>query len=157
MNITIILNGKLTNLDVPPEKTLLEILRKDLRLTGTKKGCGRGECGACIVSMDKNLVNACLIPAFKANGAEILTIEGFSQTKEFQAIEAGFEKMNVSLCGFCASGIVMSVEDLLSHNLNPTEADIRESLSGNNCRCMGSSGIIEGVMEAAKARWRKRK
>jgi carbon-monoxide dehydrogenase small subunit len=157
MKITIMLNGKLTSLDVPPEKTLLEMLRKDLGLVGTKKGCGRGECGTCLVSMDKNLVNACLIPAFKTDGTEIVTIEGFSQTREFLAIETGFEKMQVSLCGFCTSGIVMAVEDLLSHNLNPTEADIKKSLSGNICRCMGSSGIIAGVMEAAKIRWRKRK
>ncbi len=157
MKISFTLNGKPVTVDTTPEKTLVDILREDLGLAGTKKGCGRGECGACLVFMDKNLVNSCLIPGFKADGTEIMTIEGFRETKEFQAIEDGFERFKVKLCGFCTPGVVMAVEDLLSHNLDPREPEIKEAISGNLCRCMGTSGIIGAIAEAAKIRSRRRR
>jgi carbon-monoxide dehydrogenase small subunit len=157
MRISFVLNGKPYTIDVPPDRTLLDLLREDLRLTGSKKGCGHGECGSCLVYMDENLINACLVPAFRVHGSEIMTIEGYAQTKEFQAIEAAFAKVNYRPCGFCASGLVMALSDLLSHNFEPKEADIREAISGNVCRCTGTSGFIDAVTEAAKILSRKRK
>jgi len=157
MKISFTLNGKLVSVETQPEKTLVDILREDLRLVGTKKGCGRGECGACMVFMDKNLVNSCLVPGFKADGTEILTIEGFRETKEFQAIADGLESSKVRLCGFCTTGVVMAIEDLLSHNLDPMEAEIKEAISGNLCRCMGTSGIVRAIAAAAKLRSRRRR
>jgi carbon-monoxide dehydrogenase small subunit len=155
VNISFKLNDKHVSLDVSPELTLADLLRNELGLFGTKKGCGRGECGSCLVFMDKTLTSSCLVPAFRVDGTEIVTIEGFSETKEFQAIESGFEKARIVLCGYCAPGVVMAVEDLLSHNLAPGDDEIKEAISGNVCRCMGASGIVEAIVEAARLRSRR--
>jgi carbon-monoxide dehydrogenase small subunit len=129
-NIKFILNGKPYELKVKSCQTLLELIREDLNLTGTKEGCGQGECGSCTVIMNGKTVNSCLIPAVEANGQEILTIEGLQ-------------------CGFCTPGMIMSAKALLDSNPDPTEAEIRESISGNFCRCTGYTKIIESINAAA--------
>jgi carbon-monoxide dehydrogenase small subunit len=148
-NIKFVLNGKHYELKVKPWQTLLELIREDLNLTGTKEGCGQGECGSCTVIMNGKTVNSCLVPAVEADGQEILTIEGLSDNDRLHPIQEAFVSHSGMQCGFCTPGMIMSAKALLDSNPDPTEAEIRESISGNFCRCTGYTKIIESISAAA--------
>ena len=143
-------NGKKILLDVPPLARLLDLLRKDLSLTGTKEGCGEGECGACSVLMNGRLVNSCLIPAGQCDGAEILTIEGLSESERGKVLTESFAEAHAVQCGFCTPGMVLAAESILRKSAKPTETEIREGISGNICRCTGYDMIIDGIRLAAE-------
>jgi carbon-monoxide dehydrogenase small subunit len=147
--ISFILNNKQYELKVKPWQTLLELIREDLNLTGTKEGCGQGECGSCTVIMNGKIVNSCLVPAVEADGREILTIEGLSDNGRLHPIQEAFVSHSGMQCGFCTPGMIMSAKALLDSNPDPTEAEIRESISGNFCRCTGYTKIIESISAAA--------
>ena len=152
MKIEFNLNNSDIVIDTSPFKMLVDILRIDLGLTGTKKGCGSGNCGSCLAFINNRLLNTCMVPAFKIEGARIVTIEGFSSTKEFHSIVEAFRKAGVTLCGFCAPGIVMATEALLVNSLAPSVAEIKMAISGNNCRCIGYNSLVNGILEAARRR-----
>ena len=149
MRIELTVNGKLLRADVPPMKLLLAVLREDFGFTGSKEGCGEGECGACSVIMDGCLVNACLVPAFQASGREILTIEGLGSSDSMDLLQKAFVSEGGVQCGFCTPGILMSAKALLAANPAPSEGDIREALSGNLCRCTGYRKVVDAVLAAA--------
>jgi carbon-monoxide dehydrogenase small subunit len=156
VTVTFTLNGKKVTLSVPVHKRLIDILRTDLGLYGTKFGCGQGECGACLVFMNKNLVNACLIPAFRIDGTEIMTIEGYIQTKDFQTIKEALQKTGATLCGYCSTGVILAIENLLAHNTHPTKEAVKAALSGIICRCNGYRVFIDAAIEAGNLRSKKR-
>lgn len=149
MTIDIIVNGTRRHVEIEPEETLLAMLRNRLDLTGTKKCCGEGECGACTVILDGKSVNSCIILAAETDGSEILTIEGISKNGEPGAIQQAFIDTGAVQCGFCTPGMVMSAHYLLTRNPNPGVEEIREGLSGNLCRCTGYGKIVEAVQTAA--------
>lgn len=151
MLIECTVNGKPVELDVHPMRRLVDLLRDDLGMPGTKEGCGEGECGACGVLMDGRLVNSCLVPAAQVRGCEILTIEGVRETEAGRIIAETFARVHAVQCGFCTPGMVMAALSLLRRNPSPDEGEIRQSLSGNICRCTGYDLIIDGIQEAAKA------
>ena len=150
MNITITVNGNSHNLNVDPLRRLLDILRVDLRLTGTKEGCGEGECGACSIIFNGKLADSCLIPAAQCDGAVIITIEGFKDTRRGHVITEAFSKAHSVQCGFCTPGMVLAAETVLRNNPQPTEEEIRFGISGNICRCTGYDMIIDGILLAAE-------
>jgi len=128
---------------------LLDVLREQLRLTGTKEGCGEGECGACTVLLDGQIVNSCLVPVIQAQDAEITTIEGLALNEDqLTAVQQAFVECGGAQCGICTPGMVMAAYDLLNRNPNPTEQDIRVGLAGNLCRCTGYMKIFESVVRA---------
>lgn len=150
--ITFKVNGKTHAVDIQEEMRLLDLLRNTLRLTGTKEGCGEGECGACTVIMDGQAVNSCLVMAFQAEGKEIVTIEGLDRDDgSLHPIQQAFLDEGAVQCGFCTPGMVLSAKALLDQNPHPTHADIREAISGNLCRCTGYNRIVEAVDKAANA------
>lgn len=149
MTVQFELNGSPVSLTVHPLRRLLDILRDDLNLTGTKEGCGEGECGACSVLLDGRLVNACLIPAATLEGRQVLTIDGFRQTERFRVISEAFAEAGSVQCGFCTPGMVMAAEGLLRTIPQPTETEIRAGLSGNICRCTGYSMIVAAIQQAS--------
>jgi len=144
-------NGHAHELEVKPWATLLDTLREDLGLTGTKEGCGQGECGACTVLMDGKPVNACLILAAEAKGKEITTIEGLAQGDELHPVQQAFVDIGGMQCGFCTPGMVLAAKALLDEKPDPSDEEIRKGLEGNFCRCTGYTKIIESVRAAAKA------
>lgn len=144
--LTLTVNGEKYELEVPPNRTLLEVIRNDLGLTGTKEGCGHGECGACTVLMDRQPVNACLVLALQVQGKEVITIEGLSREGKLHPIQEAFISHGAIQCGFCTPGMVLSVKALLDRNPQPEEGEIREVLSGNLCRCTGYQKIVEAVL-----------
>jgi carbon-monoxide dehydrogenase small subunit len=148
--ISLSVNGRLETLELPPMKRLLDVLREDLHLTGTKEGCGEGECGACAVLLDGQLVNSCLIPALQANGSHLCTIEGVSTEGHLHPIQQCFLERGGALCGICTPGMVLATHHLLEKHPHPTLAEIKEGLAGNLCRCTGYMRIFESVQEAAK-------
>jgi carbon-monoxide dehydrogenase small subunit len=152
MKIELTVNGKAVYLDTDPLRRLLDVLREDLGLTGVKEGCGEGECGACAVLVGGRLVNSCLLPVgyLADSGEEITTIEGFRETDRFTVLEAAFREAGSVQCGFCTPGIIMAAEALLAANPDPGEAEIREALSGNLCRCTGYQMIVEAIRIAAR-------
>ncbi len=129
---------------------LLDVLRHQLRLTGTKEGCGEGECGACSVLMDGELVNSCLVPALQAEGADIRTIEGVATSEQLHAVQEAFVACGGAQCGICTPGMVIAAVNLLAQNPSPSESDIRNGLAGNLCRCTGYMKIFESVVEACR-------
>ncbi len=133
-----------------PTRTLLSILREDLGLTGTKEGCGKGECGACTVIMDGKPVVSCLVLACQIDGCEVITIEGLSKDGELDPIQEAFIEEGAVQCGFCTPGMLLSAKALLMRNPNPTEEEIKEAISGNLCRCTGYTKIIEAIKKASK-------
>jgi len=143
-------NGEARTLDVFPMARLLDVLREQLQLTGTKEGCGEGECGACTVVLDGRIVNSCLVPAEQANGADITTIEGVAQNDQLHAVQQSFIQHGGAQCGICTPGMVLAAVDLLKRNPQPTEADIRNGLAGNLCRCTGYMKIFESVVRACQ-------
>ncbi len=150
MDINFTLNGKEYKLNVPTNAVLLDVIRDKMHLTGTKEGCGRGECGACTILFNGRSVNACLILAPQADGAEIVTIEGTDVERKLLPIQKAFVEEGAIQCGFCTPGMVMSSLYLLNKNPNPSTSEIREGLSGNLCRCTGYVKIIKAVERASK-------
>lgn len=150
--IRIRVNGDEHRLAVDPWRTLNEVLREDLNLTGTKLGCGSGDCGACTVMVDGRTVSSCLALAVEMDGKEITTVEGLAPSGEsLHPIQEAFVRKGAVQCGFCTPGMQMSALHLLDHNPMPSEREIRESLSGNLCRCTGYTKIVEAVSAAAEA------
>jgi aerobic carbon-monoxide dehydrogenase small subunit len=147
--IRLTVNGEDRELHVPPMKRLLDVLREDLHLTGTKEGCGEGECGSCSVRMNDELVNSCLVPALQAEGAEIQTVEGLAQHGELHPLQKAFLQHGGAQCGICTPGMLMAAEQLLMRNPHPDMADIREGLAGNLCRCTGFMRIFESILAVA--------
>jgi carbon-monoxide dehydrogenase small subunit len=145
------INGKAMSLESFPMSRLLDVLREQAGLTGTKEGCGEGECGACSIEMDGALVNSCLIPALQADGVKIRTIEGVAGTAKLSAVQQAFLTHGGAQCGICTPGMILAARNLLSRIAQPTEREIREALSGNLCRCTGYTKIFESVLEACRA------
>jgi carbon-monoxide dehydrogenase small subunit len=141
-------NGFAYDLLIEPHWTLLSVLRNVIGLTGTKEGCGKGECGACTVIIDGEATLACLVLAIQARGKDILTIEGLAQKGQLAALQEAFVKYGAIQCGFCTPGMIMTAKALLSQNSHPTAEEIKEALSGNLCRCTGYVKIIEAVQKA---------
>ena len=143
-------NGELRKLEVFPMARLLDVLREELRLTGTKEGCGEGECGACTVKLNGEIVNSCLVPVAQVAGANITTIEGVAQGDQLHAVQQAFIEHGGAQCGICTPGMILAAVDLLERNPAPTEADIRNGLAGNLCRCTGYMKIFESVVRACQ-------
>ncbi len=153
MEVTFTLNGTPTTADIPPDITLLSLLRDHLNLTGPKEGCGVGECGACSVIMDGMLVNSCLVLAPQVAGCDLLTIEGIHGPDGGPSdLQRAFVDHGAVQCGYCTPGMVMAGEALLQRNPHPTRAEIRAALAGNLCRCTGYQQIIEAIEATALAR-----
>ncbi len=144
------LNGESVEIVVEPGLTLLQILRDDLELTGTKEGCGMGECGACTVLVNGKAVNSCLFPIMEANGTSITTIEGLADVDgNLHPLQRSFIQHGAVQCGFCTPGMILSAKALLDENPNPTEEEIRNAISGNLCRCTGYLQIIQAIKEVS--------
>jgi len=141
-------NGEEVTLEGHPMSRLLDVLRNDLGLTGTKEGCGEGECGACSVLVDGQLVNSCLVPLAQAAGAAITTIEGVAQGDRLHDVQQAFVTHGGAQCGICTPGMVLAAVTLLKSNFHPTESDVRHALAGNLCRCTGYMRIFEAVLQA---------
>ena len=148
--ITLSINGSSEQVDVSSNLTLLQMLREKLALTGTKNGCMAGECGACTVMLNGEPVNSCMVLAVECDGAEVLTVEGLAKDSVLDPIQESIIDQGGVQCGFCTPGILISARALLDRNPNPSEADIREALVGNLCRCTGYLRIIEAVHEASE-------
>jgi carbon-monoxide dehydrogenase small subunit len=151
IHVTVTINGTERSLDVAPHHTLLQVLRDDLGLTGTKECCSQGECGSCTVILNGQAVNSCIVLAVEADGGEVTTVEGLSQDGTLSPIQQAFLDTGAVQCGFCTPGMIMSAHYLLMHNPHPTEEEIREGISGNLCRCTGYGKIVEAVQQAAEA------
>ncbi len=147
--IKLTVNGKIQEVEVQPRDTLLDVIREELGLTGTKEGCGLGECGACTVIMNGKTVNSCLVLAIEADGKEIITIEGLSQGEKLHPVQQAFVDEGGLQCGFCTPGMVISAKALLDENPDPTDEEIRRGISGNFCRCTGYTKIIKSIKTAA--------
>ena len=143
-------NGEAREVEVFPMARLLDVLREELKLTGTKEGCGEGECGACTVIIDRQIVNSCLVPMAQVNGVEITTIEGVATEGHLHAVQQAFIEHGGAQCGICTPGMVLAAIDLLKRNPDPTEDDIRNGLAGNLCRCTGYMKIFESVVRACQ-------
>jgi carbon-monoxide dehydrogenase small subunit len=147
-------NGEAKKVLVHPMERLLDVLRNDLELTGTKEGCGEGECGSCSVLLDGMLVNSCLVPVAQASGASIVTIEGMSAHTLMNPLQEAFLECGGAQCGICTPGMILAAVHLLEKKPEPALADIREGLAGNLCRCTGYTQIFEAVARAARRRVR---
>ncbi|MGH7775274.1 MAG: (2Fe-2S)-binding protein [Candidatus Binatia bacterium] len=148
--IQITLNGKGVALEVPAHRVLLDLLRDEIGLTGTKEGCGTGDCGACTVFLNGKPVNSCLIFSGELDGADLITIEGLKIGPELHPIQKAFIQDGGAQCGYCTPGMLMMAKSFLDENQNPTEEEIRFALSGNLCRCTGYAKIVQAVQDAAK-------
>jgi len=148
--IALTVNGKAVTVRAYAMERLLDVLRHELGLTGTKEGCGEGECGSCSILMDGKLVNSCLIPALQANGADIVTIEGLAAVERLHALQQAFLECGGAQCGICTPGMILAAHHLMCEEPRPTLDEIREGLSGNLCRCTGYTQILEAVAEAAR-------
>jgi len=149
MKIRFKLNGKNVIFEGEPTKTLLKVIREDFSLTGTKEGCGKGECGACTVILNGKAVNSCLIPISQVDGKEVFTIEGISR-KNLDSIQKAFIEEGAVQCGFCTPGFIMSVKALLNSKKKPTDEEIKEAIEGNLCRCTGYSNIIKAIKKVVR-------
>lgn len=150
MELEFKVNGERRRVDVYPMARLLDVLREELELTGTKEGCGEGECGACTVILDGKIVNSCLVPVAQVNGAQVTTIEGVAEAEQLHAVQQSFIEHGGAQCGICTPGMVLAAIDLLERNPQPSEADIRTGLAGNLCRCTGYMKIFESVVRACQ-------
>lgn len=145
------INGEAVSMEIPPSLRLVELLREKLKLTGTKEGCGAGDCGACTVIIDGQTANSCILLAMQAEGKDIYTIEGFTQAGgQLHPIQQAFIDAGAVQCGYCIPGMVLSAKTLLDANQNPDEQEIQRGISGNLCRCTGYQKIVEAVDLAAK-------
>ena len=144
-----ILNGEACHTEIPEDATLLKVLRDILHLTGTKEGCGEGDCGACTVLVDGRSVNSCLFPAVQAEGCQVMTIEGVEAHPDLARIQKAFVDYGAVQCGFCSPGMIMSTVALLQKNPKPTEEEIRRGLSGNICRCTGYQAMVDAIQSLA--------
>jgi len=143
-------NGEICDVEVEPWWTLLEVLRERLYLTGTKKGCDRGDCGSCTVLIDGTAKLSCLMLAVEAQGKDILTIEGLAKGEELHPLQQAFIETGAVQCGFCTPGMILAAKALLDRNPKPTEEEVKEGLSGNLCRCTGYVKIFDAVLAASK-------
>ena len=150
--ITLTVNGEIYEISVKPNSSLLDVLRNELNLTGTKQGCDMGNCGACTVIMDGKAVNACLVLVMKADGRNIFTIEGLAKGNKLDPIQEAFLEKGALQCGFCTPGMVLSTKALLDGNQNPTKEEIKAGIAGNLCRCTGYTKIIEAIQSASQKR-----
>jgi aerobic carbon-monoxide dehydrogenase small subunit len=148
--VSFTVNGKRVNVRAYAMERLLDVLRNEVGLTGTKEGCGEGECGSCSVLMNGTLVNSCLIPVLQANGAEIVTVEGLAGDGQITALQQAFLECGGAQCGICTPGMLLAARQILVKHANPSLDQIREGLSGNLCRCTGYMQIFEAVMDAAR-------
>jgi carbon-monoxide dehydrogenase small subunit len=151
-SVTCTVNGMRCALEVYPMARLLDVLREELRLTGTKEGCGEGECGACSVIINGEVVNSCLVPILQAEGTEIRTIEGIADEEQLHAVQAAFIACGGAQCGICTPGMVIAAVNLLERTPQPDEQEIRTALAGNLCRCTGYMKIFESVVKAMKSK-----
>ena len=149
MKVRLTVNGGTYERDVAENRTLLRFLREDLGFTGTKEGCGAGECGACTVFMNGKTINSCMVLAVEADGASIETIEGEARGGSLSAIQEAFDKHHAVQCGFCTSGMIMSVKELLQRKAKPSVDEIKEGIEGNFCRCTGYEQIVEAVLDVS--------
>jgi carbon-monoxide dehydrogenase small subunit len=150
IRINCTVNGRPATMEAYPFARLLDALRESLRLTGTKEGCGEGECGACSVILDGELVNSCLVPVAQVEGARIMTVEGVADGERLHAVQRAMIECGGSQCGICTPGMVLAAVSLLERTPSPAEADIREGLAGNLCRCTGYMKIFDAVVRATK-------
>ncbi len=148
--IQLTINGQPVEASVSPNQTLVQFLRDDMGLTGTKHGCGLGDCGACTVLLDGKAVNSCLVLAVQADGCQILTIEGLAENGKLHPLQQAFVDKGAIQCGFCTPGMILSAKALLDEKPNPTELEMRTAISGNLCRCTGYQKIVEAIGEAAE-------
>jgi aerobic carbon-monoxide dehydrogenase small subunit len=147
--ITFTINGEPREVMADPSSSLLHMIRFGLKLTGTKEGCHRGECGACTVLLDGLAVNACLVPAGKAEGKAVMTVEGLAQGGEYHLLQRAFVEAGAVQCGFCTPGMLMSAYSLIHSKANLTADDVAQAISGNLCRCTGYAKIVEAVLQAS--------
>jgi carbon-monoxide dehydrogenase small subunit len=150
IGIACTVNGKLSRFQAYPMARLLDVLREDLKLTGTKEGCGEGECGACAVLMNSAIVNSCLVPAIEADGADIRTIEGIASGAQLHAVQEAFLECGGAQCGICTPGMVIAAVALIERHPHPGDSEIREGLAGNLCRCTGYQKIFAAVVRACE-------
>ena len=152
MSVTLTVNGSLVTLEAPPAARLLDVLRERLGLTGTKEGCGEGECGACTVLLDGVPVNSCLVALGQCAGREVTTVEGLGDAAHLTPLQEAMVTEGGAQCGICTPGMLLSAEALLRERPRPTEGEIREAIAGNVCRCTGYQRIVNAVTEAGKRR-----
>ena len=148
--IRLIVNEQEYELLVEPNKTLLDVLRDDLGLTGTKRGCNSGECGACTVLLDGKSINSCLVLAVDANGKEVLTIEGLASDGKLHPLQEAFIQEGAVQCGYCTSGMILSAKALLDENPTPKEEEVKKAIAGNLCRCTGYIRIVKAILNVAE-------
>jgi len=148
--IQVAVNGESCACSVDPRKTLLDLLREDLEMTGTKKGCDNGECGACTVLLDGQPVNACLVLAVEADGKSVLTIEGLSEGTNLHPLQKAFIEHGAVQCGYCSPGMILSAKALLEENPNPTEGEVKKAIAGNLCRCGTYNKVVKAVLSVAQ-------
>ncbi len=147
MKITFELNGESRTVEAPPMARLLDVLREELRLTGTKEGCGEGECGACTVIVDGRAVNSCLVPVAQVSGSKLLSVEGLASDGRLHPVQQAFLEHGGAQCGICTPGFLVAAAELLERNPKPTRGEVREALAGNLCRCTGYQKIVDAVAE----------
>jgi len=150
VNVSMTVNGKVRSAEVEERTLLVQLLREDFRLTGTHVGCDTSQCGACVVHVDGVSVKACTLLAVQADGAEVTTIEGLAGTDHLHPMQEAFRENHGLQCGFCTPGMVMSALDLVQHNPDPSEQEVREWLEGNLCRCTGYHNIVKSIIAGAK-------
>ncbi len=149
MPIRFQVNNKFYDLDLPPMKRLLDVLREDLRLTGSKEGCGEGECGSCSVILNGEVVNSCLVPLCQVEGGAIITVEGLAQDGRLSRVQHAFLEHGGAQCGICTPGMLMAATAFLQENAKPSRAQIKEAIAGNLCRCTGYMKIFDAIAAAA--------
>ena len=157
VKVRINLNGNWVEGETRPDRMLLDFLREDLGLTGTKKGCEEGECGTCTVIMNGKTVLSCLVPALKADGAEILTVEGLARGGKLHPLQEAFWEEGAVQCGYCTPGMLLSAKGLLDENPAPSVEEVKEAISGNLCRCTGYSKIVRAIQAASERLGKKRR